>query len=162
MNLTAAEVQQGLQAFYASEFAGAMITPPTLLGSGFEADVFAFTLKSDLPAQDLILRLYVREGVVEKANREFVAMRRLNQAGYPVPRVHHVCTAAAPFTRPFLIMERIDGVSLGASYWGAPESQRLASETLLIQLMAALHALEGSVIFPEASPASSDSPFSFV
>jgi Predicted aminoglycoside phosphotransferase len=77
-------------------------------------------------------------------------MRRLGEAGYPVPRVEGFGDAAAGFGRPFLVMERINGTSLEAAYWSAPEEQQAQCHTLHGALMVRLHALEGRAILPNS------------
>src|SRR5207253_2207174 len=114
---TAAEVQRGLQQFYASSdtrHRSPHVSDVVLLGSGYETDVFAFSLTPDgeSQVQELVLRVYARQGASEKAAREFAAMRRLREVGYPVPRVLSLHGDASPFGRPVVIMERIHGVAL--------------------------------------------------
>jgi aminoglycoside phosphotransferase (APT) family kinase protein len=165
--LAAAEVQRGLQEFYRSGAAGRRrVGAVTLLGSGFETEIFAFSLAGSRAgegdAQELILRLYAGEGAPGKAAHEFAAMRRLRQAGYPVPRVRALDAAGAPLGRPMLIMERIQGVSLGPSYWSGDAGQRREAESLLYRLMADLHALEGRRILPDSPLAGARDPYAFL
>jgi aminoglycoside phosphotransferase (APT) family kinase protein len=167
--LTAAEVQGGLQAFYDSSGTGhrsPRVSDVVLLGSGFETDVFAFSLAGEAAsteeARDLVLRIYAGEGAAEKSAREFGAMARLREAGYPVPRVLARASDRSPLGRPFLIMERIHGVSLGSSYWSAQEDRRRESEASLCRLMVDLHALDGSGILPDSPLASAEDPFAFI
>src|SRR5207248_1527650 len=138
---------------------GARVSDVTLLGSGYETDVFAFSIaaagdRTD-PARDLVLRLYAGEGAAEKAAREFSAMRRLHEARYPVPQVLTLAQRESPFGRPFLIMERIQGVSLESSYWAASQEQRQELQAVHCRLMAALHALDGDRILPDSPLAGS-------
>ncbi|HZO88914.1 MAG TPA: phosphotransferase [Chthonomonadaceae bacterium] len=166
MDRTIAEIQRGLQAVYDSEETGQGrfgVSEVTLLGSGFETDVFAFTLTDrDRGAQDLILRVYAGEGASEKAAREFVAMSRLRPSGYPVPQILLLRSDPSPLGRPFVIMERIHGVSLGASYWSASGAQRQDLQALLCRLMVELHELNGSAILPDSPLADSQAPSLFL
>lgn len=195
MNRTDAEIQKALQSLYARSAeapamkgdapagaepfrpqaeapigteTGAVIGPVTLLGSGFEADVFAFSLETGAQgsagaqaagrARDLILRLYAGQGVAEKAAHEFAAMRRLLEAGYPVPEVLLFRPRFPPSGRPALVMERIRGASLGRSYWAAPEDRRRKAQAVLSRLMADLHALDASLILPDSPLARPQGP----
>jgi aminoglycoside phosphotransferase (APT) family kinase protein len=168
MDIPEVEIERGLRAVYGSGGSGRgcpRISDVTLLGSGFETDVFAFSLEaageSAGQVQDLVLRVYAGEGTAEKAAREFGAMRRLREAGYPVPQVLTLTHDASPFGRPFVIMERIHGVSLGSRFWSAPEEQRRESQAMLYRLIARLHALDGSAILPDSPLAASGEPCDF-
>jgi len=173
MDLTAAEIQQRLEMLYSSgeteqarPQAMTKIVAVTLLGSGFEADVFAFSLNDSEQTtsgiHDLILRLYMGQGIAEKAAHEFAAMRRLWGAGYPVPEVFVFRSQFPPFEQPFLIMERIQGASLGLSYWSGLETKRQEAQATLSQLMAALHALDASTLLPDSPLVHSHGPYNFI
>jgi aminoglycoside phosphotransferase (APT) family kinase protein len=168
MAVTADQIHAGLQRRYdtgAAEPAGARVAECTLLASGFEADVFAFTVcdrSADDPADRLVLRLYAGDGASEKAAREFDALRRLAQVGYPVPRVRVLEADGSTFGRPFLIMDRIDGESLESVYRNAPPERRLELQSLHAGLLARLHALDPSVVLPDSALAGPQDPHAFV
>ena len=61
--------------------------------------------------------------------------------------------------RPYAIMDRVHGVSLGASYWGAPDDVRHRSQAVICRLMADLHALDGHLILPDSPLANVQDPF---
>src|SRR5205823_3676796 len=105
-HLTASEVQERLQEFYDADRGtgrGRRISQVLLLGSGFETDVFAFTVDAEggNGAEELILRPYSGQGAAEKAALEFEAMTRLREAGYPVPWVLALQRDPWPLGRPF-------------------------------------------------------------
>jgi aminoglycoside phosphotransferase (APT) family kinase protein len=167
MKVTAAEVQRGLQEFYCSaetKPGSPRVSEVILLGSGFEADVYAFSLKAegDPEARDLVLRLYAGEGAGEKAAREFAAMGRLQDAGYPVPRVLALERDRSPFGRPFMVMERIHGMSLASSYGSASSNQWQELQCLHCRLMVQLHALEPGDILPDSLLGGSSDPSGFI
>lgn len=169
MEMTSIAVQRGLQEFYDGSETGhrpSRVSDVTLLGSGFETDVFAFSLEvrenGSEAVQDLVLRVYAGEGSSEKAAREFAAMRRLHAAGYPVPRVLALQRDLWPLGQPLVIMERIHGVSLEKSYWAAPEERRQDVQATLYRLMAALHALNGKDILPDSPLADARNPYDFI
>jgi aminoglycoside phosphotransferase (APT) family kinase protein len=165
MDIPAVEIARGLRAYYGSGArgrGGPHIFDVTLLGSGYETDVFAFSLEAggegSGEVQDLVLRLYAGEDTAAKAAREFGAMRRLREAGYPVPQVLRLQRDTAPFGRPFVIMERIHGASLGSLFWSDSEERQQESQTLLYRLIAELHRLDGSAILPDSPLSASRSP----
>jgi aminoglycoside phosphotransferase (APT) family kinase protein len=166
VDCTGLEVQRALQEFYGSGEAGhgtLQVSDVTFLGRGYETDVFAFSLTADGEgageARDLVLRVYAGEVAAEKSAREFSAMGRLREAGYPVPRVlalgrDRLAGDRRPLLgRQFLVMERIHGVPLE---W---EDRRPETQALFCRLMAELHALNGSDILPDSPLASSRDPY---
>jgi aminoglycoside phosphotransferase (APT) family kinase protein len=163
MTMTAAEVQFKLQELYGVAEQGhraGQVSDVCLLGSGYDADVFAFSLNAGGGSQgeNLVLRLNGGEGSGEKAAREFDAMRRLREAGYPAPRVLRFEAERSPFGRPVVIMERIHGDSLGGEYWSATGARRLELHAVLCRLMVQLHALDGSAILLDSPLAGSRDP----
>lgn len=168
MELTEVDIRQGLEQFFDRK-AGQdhpRAFDITRLGAGFEADVFAFSAaaigEDPESVQDLVLRLYARDGAAEKSLREFTVMDRLRKAGYPTPKVIAVQSDGALFGRPFLIMERIHGVSLGASYWSGVEDRRAGAAAMLWPLIARLHTLEAREILPDAPQADAGAPYACV
>src|SRR5437763_2869381 len=110
MDSTHTDVQEQLQRFYGAK---GQVSDLPLLGSGFETDVYAFSLAAPgSHAEEMVLRVYGGQGAAEKAEREFAAMRGLREAGYPVPRMGTLCRDSEPLGSPFITMERIHGVSL--------------------------------------------------
>lgn len=169
MELATVEIRRGLEELSASGKLGSGsrgVSKVILLGSGFDADVFAFSLDASGDGrgepQDLVLRRYGGEGGAEKAAREFAAMGRLREAGYPVPRVLLLQCDRSPIGKPFLIMERIHGVSLGSTYWSAPPDRRPELDALLCRLMVRLHGIDAGDILPDAPLAHSRDPYRFV
>jgi aminoglycoside phosphotransferase (APT) family kinase protein len=168
---TTVEVEQGLRELYGSgetKQASPRVSRVTLLGSGYETDVFAFSVggDNDDAGEELVLRAYAGEGAPEKAAREFAAMGRLREAGYPVPRVLILQRDSSPFGRPFIIMERIHGASMewsppaGAARDERPRRQEL--QALFCRLLVQLHTLDGSDVLPDHPLARSRDPHAFV
>src|SRR3954469_23810150 len=92
MALSTIEVEHALAELYAvPEIArgSRRVSEVILLGSGYEADAYAFSVQAEDAAdrEELVLRVYDGAGAAAKAAREFAAMLRLREAGYPVPRV---------------------------------------------------------------------------
>jgi aminoglycoside phosphotransferase (APT) family kinase protein len=160
IEITVREVRRALQESYGSGEIGdetLQVSEVTLLGTGYEADVFAFSLAADGEdagkAQDLVLRVYAGEGAAEKSACEFAAMGRLREAGYPVPRVLAHSRGRSSLGRPWVIMERIHGVPME---W---EDRRPELRALFCGLMADLHALNGSDILPDSPLAHARDPY---
>jgi aminoglycoside phosphotransferase (APT) family kinase protein len=156
MRMSASDVERGLQALYGSGETGhryPRVSEVILLGSGFETDVFSFSLRAEGEdaVQELVARVYAGEGAAEKAAREFDVMGRLREAGYPVPRVLILQGEGSLIGRPFLIMERIRG---SAMRWEFQEP--------LCRLMVQLHALEPGDIFSGATLTGALAPPEFV
>jgi aminoglycoside phosphotransferase (APT) family kinase protein len=167
MDFTVAQVQRGLQRYFRSAetgFSKPQVSDVSLLASGFEADAYAFTLKAGgaPEAHDFVLRLYAGEGAAEKAGREFAAMGRLRDAGYPVPRVLPLDQERSTFGRPFMVMERIRGSSLAASYELASPDRQQELQYLHCRLMVQLHALHPADILPNLPPDGTSHPSGFI
>jgi aminoglycoside phosphotransferase (APT) family kinase protein len=130
-----------------------------LLGSGYEADIVSFTLDEGGGPRRLVLRLYAAGSAPEKAVREFAVIRRLGAAGYPVPEVRIAGPTLGSIARQFLIMEHVDGVSLGPSYWGGGPDEKSKSRDIHFGLMARLHTLEPRDIMPDSPLAVAAGPY---
>ena len=97
-------------------FLGADVSYLRILASGWETTVFEFALSSkssraaDLPMKDpLVLRFYEGSRANEKGRHENVAMLRLTELGFPVPRPYLYESEAEPLGAPFMVMERASG-----------------------------------------------------
>ncbi len=134
----------------------ATLVETTPITSGWESEVYAFTVspQTSNSISTYILRIYSGEGGESKAFRESSAMRNLFQAGYPVPEVHLTGPAPAPFGKPFMVMERIEGPSLGDAARGGNEAERERYATLFFETFVRLHRLDPSGVTPcPAEPA---------
>lgn len=112
--------------------------------SGWESEVYAFDLLHG-PAKDiqpLILRLYAGEHAFAKAEREFIALRRLHNAGYPVPRPYRLERRNSPFGNPFVLIERIAGRPMLSSMLDVGQVEQRALIALFCDLFARLHRLD--------------------
>ena len=87
------------------------------ISDGWESELFTLDVEhgpaGERQATALVLRLYPGDGAEVKARHEFQGMRRLFEAGYPVPDVHHLAPAGSPLGQPFVLMDRIEGGPLG-------------------------------------------------
>jgi aminoglycoside phosphotransferase (APT) family kinase protein len=116
------------------------------ISDGWENDVYSFAVESgkanDREREDLILRIYPGDDAPQKSAREFNAMKQLYEIGYPVPQVLLLKTDGALFGKPFVIMERIVGRSLGAIADESPMQKKLELLTLLCRMFVDLHTLD--------------------
>jgi hypothetical protein len=108
-------VQEALPCYYDSRGGGRPIVRDVcLLGSGYETDVYALMLHSGNgadAARDRVVRIYPGCAMAAKAKHEFIAIRRLHEAGYRAPRALGLDIGDA-LGRPFVVLERMPGASL--------------------------------------------------
>lgn len=95
------------------------LTDFSRISDGWETEVFSFTVEyvegEIRKSEELILRIYPGTDAAEKSVREFEGMRQLHISGYPVPQVSFIETDETVLGQPFVVMEKIDGCSLGAA-----------------------------------------------
>ena len=69
------------------------ISEPVRISEGWETEIYSFDVNyksaSKRRRERLILRIFPGQGAKRQAAKEFDAIRRLHQAGYPVPYVLH-------------------------------------------------------------------------
>lgn len=152
--VTPPTMQAALQVLYG---ANGRVGDVGLLASGFEADVFAFSVDTTSGQSDVVARVYRGSGsrVNEKAAREFAVMRRLHILGYPVPRVSALSAVSARDDvqrRPFIAMDRFRGRSLGPSYWSTDKESTQAARATLYGLMARLHRIDATRVISTRDP----------
>lgn len=92
--------------------------------------------------EGLVLRLYHGDGAYAASAHEFLGMKRLHEAGYPVPPVLLFERDHSPFGKPLVLMERIEGHVLGSLLFSAPAKQQRLLLTRLCALLVRLHALD--------------------
>ena len=88
------------------------------ISDGWENEVYAFTLKHGDGREDLILRIYPGDNSQAKSSREFNGMQNLYKQGYPVPQVFIHERDTSWFSSPFVIMQKINGRSMGEALSG--------------------------------------------
>jgi aminoglycoside phosphotransferase (APT) family kinase protein len=145
MSLTDSEISSQLLRLYADR-ESAQVLDLARISDGWETDVYSLAVEhgqaSGREREELILRLYPGEDAVDKSAREFNAMDKLYHLGYPVPRVIHLEQDGVLLGRPFVIMERINGRSLGAISDASPMQRKLELLTLFCRMFADLHTLD--------------------
>jgi aminoglycoside phosphotransferase (APT) family kinase protein len=111
------------------------------ISNGWESDVYAF----DAPqwvAGGRVLRLYFGVNAGATALHEYRSLDLLARAGYPVPRVDLAEPSTQLLGRAFLIMERVEGQSLGVRWRDPDPVVREHERARFCALLAQLHTLE--------------------
>ena len=132
------------------------------ISDGWESEMYACQVTHGpwyaQQRENLVLRLYPGEGAAEKSAREFHAMQQLHQMGYPVPQVFDHGVDHAPFGKPFMIMEFVDGRPLWSILSSASEKESLDWISLFNRLFVQLHQLDAGAFRQPAV----DRPYQFV
>lgn len=138
---TQGELAAGLAAYLAAQMGHPVeITAIQRMSEGWESDVYAF----DAPAWrsgTRILRLYFGANAGATSRHEYSALMVLNRAGYPVPRVEWVEPDTEALGRAFLLMERIEGGSMGQRWRDPDPAVREREIVRFCELFARLHTL---------------------
>ena len=119
------------------------LSPPgwVHLASGWEADIYA----GETNGLSLVLRLYAStptDAIMSPdPAREFSIMKSLFRAGYPVPEVYSRGVTPPPVERPYLVMERVRGESLGRVWKHAGPGKRSSLTRWFCSLLGDLHRL---------------------
>jgi len=86
-------------------------SPPRIIEGGYDTRIYGFQL--DGPPEELsgplILRVFRKSGGVYRARFEAAVQNAVAKAGYPVPRVLHICTDMDILGGAFIIMEQLPG-----------------------------------------------------
>ncbi|MGC4044613.1 MAG: phosphotransferase [Armatimonas sp.] len=156
------DLRRGLQAFYDAHGYAAprqFVSEFVHLASGYEADVYAYTLESESSREELVLRLFRGAEASAKPQREYEAMSSLRVAEYPVPCPSTLQSSNEALGSPFLVMERVQGHSLENNFWAGDATQRAEVHALHARLMAQLHAIEAGSILPHSPLLKRQDPF---
>lgn len=111
------------------------------IARGWESIVSGFVARTPSGALPIVLRCYSGGGGADTAKREFDGMTRLHAAGFPVPRVLACEPDPARAGLPFILMERIDGVTMWPLIFGEDGVDREAFHRF-VDLLARLHRLD--------------------
>jgi len=142
-------IQQSIQKYLAGvypDWLALQISNLSDITSGWENDMYAFDLitsHDEVSRQDeLVLRIYPGDNALEKSAHEYKSILKLEQAGYPVPHVWLLEQDLHILGRPFVIMQRINGVQM----WPVLERAQPAEQERLIhqfcELFVRLHNLD--------------------
>jgi aminoglycoside phosphotransferase (APT) family kinase protein len=128
---------------------------------GWEADVYAFDLEGSSARLELILRGYPGDVGLEKSAREVDGMRRLYQAGYPVPQIYAYEPDPVLLGYPFVMMQRISGELLWDQVFHGPVAERAGHREHFCRLMVQLHTLDWRILVDDPSPVISGGAYQF-
>ena len=119
-----------------------------------ETEVHSFTVEyeedRDWKCQDRILRVYPGDDAIEKSAREFKAMKQLHEIGFPVPHVFLLESDSTALGKPFVIMERISGCSMGDVIHESSEERGRELLTLFCKMFVQLHEIDPEPFIPFA------------
>jgi aminoglycoside phosphotransferase (APT) family kinase protein len=103
-------LSDGLRQYLSDRYPGATISDLQLMASGWESDIYTFTIRFSAEApKTFILRPYLGDRAAQKLRRETRGLRQLHQAGYPVPALLLSETDSSIVGKPFIIMEKLEG-----------------------------------------------------
>lgn len=117
------------------------ITNVEQITSGWETEIFSFTVTEAAEPSHLILRIYPGNDGPQKAVREFHAMDQLHRVGFPVPRVFFN-QADTTTGKPFIIMEKISGQLMWSLIDKAPPQKEKELIQLFCKLFYDLHNID--------------------
>jgi aminoglycoside phosphotransferase (APT) family kinase protein len=130
--------QDALQAYVTLAYPG-RVSDVIDITTGWECEVFSFNLQRDPPGnppvEEYVLRLYTGNDSAEKCQKEFFILQQLAKVGYPAPQVNLLERDPAFLGKPFIIMERINGIEM----WSALSQSPLAKQKELVSLFCALY-----------------------
>jgi len=143
------EIQSQLLSFYKGKYPSrenTKISSLTQITDGWENEVYSFTIEYgkalERKYEDLILRIYPGNDAPKKSTREFNGMKKLHEVSFPVPEVLLLELDNSPFGKPFVIMEKIDGRSMGNVLAESPDEKKQELITLFCQMFVELHSLD--------------------
>jgi len=149
MAMSERELQENLLEYFRVQYPASKrikVLDLVKITDGWETDVYSFSLEyesnNELHSNDLILRIYPGDNAKEKSAKEFKVMAKLHEVGFPVPEVYHLETDYSAFGKPFVIMERINGQSMGEIIEVSPEKTRKDMVSLFCKMFVDLHRLD--------------------
>ncbi len=163
MNVQEQILRNQLEAYLAERpeaGADSRIETLTRIGGRGATGVYAFALVHDEAGervtQKLVLKTYANspEGI-DRALKERHALYHLRTARYPVPAVMAVETSPEALGVPFVIMQQVEGQTLGAALQSADDRKRRGLIAQFVGLLVDLHARgPEALIRREMSPVS--------
>jgi len=117
-----------------------------MIAQGWETEIYSFSLEREVDyemhSKELILRMYNGEGTEGKSSKEFKAMAKLHELKFPTAKVYHLETNRSVLGKPFVIMEKIDGQSMGKILETSPSKTREEMVKLFCRIFVDLHRLD--------------------
>ena len=116
MALTIKDFPARLEAFLADLLPGARVAWVRQLTGGASRDTWAVDVEGPSGPQRLVVRRDMGGEIQPEAldrSSEFAVLRRAHEGGARVPRPRWVCMDPAVLGAPFLVMDRLEGESVG-------------------------------------------------
>jgi aminoglycoside phosphotransferase (APT) family kinase protein len=128
------------------------ISSSTSIGTGWEGDIFALHLEYEEAArhqsEDVVLKIYHGQIGLQKAQSEALSLKQLASGGYSVPRFLFSALPDSPLGHACVVMEKIEGSTLGKALDRSSREQQQELTTLFCQLYVNLHALDWQPLVP--------------
>lgn len=116
------------------------------IAQGWETEIYSFSLEREVDDEThtkaLVLRMYNGEGAEGKSLKEFKAMAKLHELKFPTAKVYHLEPNRSILGKPFVIMEMIDGQSMGKIIETSPSKTREEMVRLFCRMFVDLHRLD--------------------
>lgn len=116
------------------------------INMGWETELYTFEVDStkngDHIREHRVLRVFQGDGAGHKSAKEYYLMRKLDEAGYPVPKIYSHEETGEVIGKPFIIMERILGTTLDDAYRNENPEELQRGLNRLIKLFVRLHRLD--------------------
>ena len=148
-------IAEGLSSYYIQEYpekVNLTISEVKDITSGWETELYTFIIEFEEDGRQVreerVIRLYPGFNSAEKAAHEFRVIKRLLEAGYPVPEVYQLDTYGIELGKPFIIMERVKGRNMVDELREGSEEGLEQLMGLFMKLFVDLHNLEVSLVFP--------------
>ena len=164
------DIQGRLQSYYSSSVTGvveAQVSNLDCVSNGWDSDIHSFVLEhgpaNERECRELILRIYFGKEALYRSVREYRGMSQLHSADFPVPQVLLLEQKNSPFGKPFVVIEKIDGVLLGTLI-SRSETQGKKQEliTLFCNLLLRIHELDWRPFVEDVSKYETDDSFKFI
>lgn len=112
------------------------------ISDGWETEVYSFTLTLRHQTDQRILRMYPGSDALGKSANEYDSMAKLRRVGgYPVPSVTRHEADSSWLGKPFIVMQKIEGLPLGQVMIEDTDRQA-ALLTRFVELFVALHRID--------------------
>ena len=136
--------------------------------TGWETKIFSFSIhfeaKGAAYSEDLILRFYQGPQGTAQSKREYAVIKKVAQAGLPVPKVVLLVSDSSPFENPFVVMEKIDGPTMAAELDHASDKSKRSLIKQFTAPFVKLHQLSWNQVFASKSQSlrNIDDPLAYI
>ncbi|MFX0122592.1 MAG: phosphotransferase family protein [Candidatus Hodarchaeota archaeon] len=141
-------LKQKLSNYYETEFPEYQkikITHLVDITSGWENDLISFDLsyqdQGEQINKELVARIYPALNSKTKSMKEFSVMKKLYELNFPVPKMEILESSGEIIGNPFVIMERIDGPTMGEVLRNSNERTQFKLMNQFIDLYLQLHGI---------------------